>query len=191
MAADIGVPFVFGPDWEPAIVPLQLLALGGLTMISRWLLSPLCTACGRTDVVFGWAVVTVGLLVPSFLISVRWGIDAVALCVGLVGLVVAIPQTLHVSRVIGLPWLRYIGAHVPIAVGSLVLAVIWRGAAAVLERNGAGPAIVLTIATVLAVAGYVLVVRWLWPTVFVDSRAVFDLAKERRDRAPVVRLPDG
>jgi PST family polysaccharide transporter len=183
VAADVGVPFVFGPDWESAIVPLQLLTLGGLTMISRWLLSPLLTACGRTDLMFGWSAVTVGLMVTSFLIAVHWGIDAVALCVGLVALVVAIPQTLHVSRVMGLPWSRYIGAHLPVAVGSVVLAAIWRGTAAVLDRNGAGSAIVLTIATVLAVAGYVLAVRWLWPTVFTDSRAVFELAKEPRDRS--------
>jgi hypothetical protein len=122
-------------------------------------------------------------MVTSFLIAVHWGIDAVALCVGLVALVVAIPQTLHVSRVMGLPWSRYIGAHLPVAVGSVVLAAIWRGTAAVLDRNGAGSAIVLTLATVLAVAGYVLAVRWLWPTVFTDSRAVFELAKERRDRS--------
>jgi len=183
VAADVGVPFVFGNDWKAAIVPLQLLTLGGLTMISRWLLSPLCTACGRTDVVFLWSVVTVGLLVTAFLVSVHWGINAVALCVGLVGLVVAVPQTLHVSRVIGLPWSRYIVAHLPVAVGSAVLAAIWRSVAALLERNGAGPAIVLTIATVLAVAGYVLAVRWLWPTVFTDSRTVFELAKEPRDRS--------
>ena len=179
--ANIGVPLVFGADWESAVVPLQLLSLAGLTVISRWLLSPLCISCGRTDLVFRWTAIHVTLVVGAFLISVHWGINAVAASLGIVALILAIPQTLDVARALGMSWSRYMHAHVPVAVGCLVLGVLWRAVAAVLDGRGVGPAPVLVVATVVSLAGFVATVRTLWPTVGLEVRSMLKLARERRE----------
>ena len=180
VAAELGVPLVFGERWSPAVVPLQLLSLGALVQISRWLFSPLCAARGRTDIVFGWSAATVGLLVVSFAISVHWGINAVAASVVLIGLVTAVPQTLHVCRMAGVSAAGFARAHLAGAVGCLVLAGFWRLTAYVLDRVGvADPAIVM-IASLIAIASYLLVVRMLWPTVGAEVRSMLRLTRQRR-----------
>ena len=89
-------------------MPLQLLSLGALSMISRWMLPPLLTSCGRTDVVFRWSLANVILLVVSFPIAVHWGINAVAATVGLVALATAVPQSVHVCRVLRMSLRDYV-----------------------------------------------------------------------------------
>ncbi|WP_162942252.1 lipopolysaccharide biosynthesis protein [Desertimonas flava] len=182
VGADVGVPLIFGDEWHNAIVPVQLLALAALTMISRWLLSPLCTACGRTDLVFRWTAVNVTLYLTGYLVSVQWGINAVALSVGIVSLSVALPQTLYVARIIDLPWSRFLAAHVPTAVGSVVLAVTWLVVAWSVERLGGAPIVVLILATIPAMVAYAVVVRMLWPAVLSECRSIAGLSRRRQAR---------
>ena len=75
-------------------------------------------------------------------------------------------------------------AHVPVAVGSLILAVLWRAVATVLDHSGVGPAPILIVATVVSLAGFAATVRMLWPTVAVEVRSMFKLAQERRGQPP-------
>ena len=182
VGANIGVPFLFGDDWSASIVPLQLLSLGALSIISRWMLPPLLTSCGRTDVVFRWSLANVILLVVSFPIAVHWGINAVAATVGLVALATAVPQTVHVCRVLRMSLRDYVCSHGPVLAGCVVLAGTWAAVAALLERSDAGPAAVLGIATPVAVAAYSATVRLLWPTVALEARSVLKLAHARRVR---------
>ena len=189
VAADIAIPFAFGDAWEQSIVPLQLLSLGALAGISRWLLSPLCTSCGRTDLVFRWTTLHVSFAVVGFLISVHWGINAVAASLGIVGVLLAVPQTMDVCRALGMSWTRFMAAHVPVAVGSLILAVLWRAVATLLDNGGVGPAPILIVATVVALAGFAATVRMMWPTVALEVRSMFKLAQERRGQSP--DLDDG
>jgi O-antigen/teichoic acid export membrane protein len=178
VSANVAVPFLFGPAWEPSVVPLQLLTLGALTMISRWLLAPLATSAGRTGLVFGWSLVNVTLLVTAFLVAVQHGIDAVAASLGVVGVLLAVPESWHVTRALGVSWRRYASSHVPTVVGCIALAVVWRSVAALLDGAGALP--VLVVATGAAVAAYALVVRLLWPSVVSDVGTVLKLARARR-----------
>ena len=148
VGADIAVPFLFGQRWIPAAVPLQLLSLGALVGISRWLFAPLCASCGRADIVLGWSAVSVGLQVVAFLITVHWGINAVAASLGVVGLALAVPQTLHVCRAVSVSASRFAKAHLAAAAGCVVLALIWRAVAEALERAGASTLVTLVVATV-------------------------------------------
>jgi O-antigen/teichoic acid export membrane protein len=180
VAAELAVPLVFGERWSPAVVPLQLLSLGALTQISRWLFSPICASRGRTDVVFGWSAAIVGLLVVSFAISVHWGINAVAASLALAGLVTAVPQTLHVCRVARVSAGGFARAHVAAAVGCLVLAGLWMLTSYVLDRVGLGDAPIVMIAALIAIASYLLIVRIVWPTVGVEARTMLRLTRQRR-----------
>jgi PST family polysaccharide transporter len=177
VSADVAVPFVFGPSWEPSVVPLQLLSLGALTMISRWLLGPLATSAGRTGLVFGWSLVNVGILVTAFLVTVSHGIDAVAASIGVVGVVLAIPESWHVLGELQVSWGRYARSHLPSIAGCAGLAIIWRAVAAALD--GLGPAMVLPAASVSGVAAYAVIVRLLWPSVSADMGKVLRLARDR------------
>jgi uncharacterized membrane protein len=138
----------------------------------------LATSAGRTGLVFWWSLVNVTLLVTAFLVAVEHGIDAVAASLGVVGVLLAVPESWHVTRALGVSWRRYASSHVPTVVGCIALAVVWRGVAALLDGAGALP--VLVVATGAAVAAYALVVRLLWPSVVSDVGTVLKLARARR-----------
>jgi len=79
IAAPVLVPFMFGPRWDPAIVPVQILAIGGASMIVFNAVRTVFMATGRTGALlaFGWTQfivygVTVYLVSPL-------GITAIAI----------------------------------------------------------------------------------------------------------------
>jgi O-antigen/teichoic acid export membrane protein len=79
IAAPVVVPFVFGARWDPAVVPVQILALGGASTIIFNAVKTVWMSTGRVGVLlgFGWAQfivygITVFLVAPL-------GITAVAI----------------------------------------------------------------------------------------------------------------
>lgn len=184
VSAPVAVPFVFGDRWEPAVTPMQLLGVAGLAVVARWLFRPLLTACGRTDVLFFWSLLQVGLLTVAVLVSVQWGIDAVAASAALVAVTLAFPQSVSVARIVGFSLRSYYAAQVPAAAAGVVLAVTWAVVAALLEGAGAGPLVVLIVATAVALAAYVGTARLVRPTVFSEVGEMFTLASRNRGRRP-------
>jgi O-antigen/teichoic acid export membrane protein len=57
IAAPVAVPFLFGPRWAPAIVPAQILALGGASMVIFNAVGTVFMTTGRVRALlgFGWA----------------------------------------------------------------------------------------------------------------------------------------
>ena len=78
IAAPVIVPFVFGPRWAPAVVPVQILAVGGASTLVINAVGTVLMATGRARALLGYGTahfLTYGLTV---LVVVRWGIVAVA-----------------------------------------------------------------------------------------------------------------
>lgn len=90
IAAPVAVPFIFGPHWNAAVVPTQILALGGASTIIFSAVKTVFMASGRVRVLvgFGWTQFLVyGLSV--FLVA-PLGITAVAIDAALVHALFAI-----------------------------------------------------------------------------------------------------
>jgi hypothetical protein len=163
-----------------------------VVVVSRWLFRPLLTACGQTRVIFLWSLLSVGLLTASFVVTVQWGVDAVAAAAAIVPAVLAVPHSVFVSRVVGFPLRPYVAAHLPAAAGCVVLAGVWLLCAEGLDRAGSGPLGILVVATVVALACYIATVRWIRPTIFVELRELAVLAQRRKaQKADVVPRTPG
>lgn len=74
------VLLLLGANWQPAALVFRFLAIGGLLQplynAYPWLL----LACGRSDRLFTWGLVTTPVFISSFLIGINWGINGVAFC---------------------------------------------------------------------------------------------------------------
>ncbi len=90
ITAPVAVPFLFGPRWAPAIVPAQILALGGASMIIFNAVGTVLMTTGRVRALlgYGWAqFIAYGLAV--YLVAPR-GITAVAIAGAIVHVVFAV-----------------------------------------------------------------------------------------------------
>jgi lipopolysaccharide exporter len=90
IAAPVAVPFIFGSHWAPAVVPTQILALGGASMIIFNGVGTVFMATGRVRamLVYGWAqFIMYGLAV--FLVA-PLGLTAVAIAAAIVHALFAI-----------------------------------------------------------------------------------------------------
>ncbi len=84
IAAPVAVPFIFGPRWIPAVVPTQILAVGGASMIIFNGVGTVFMATGRVRAMlgYGWAqFIVYGLAV--FLVA-PLGLTAVAIAAAIV-----------------------------------------------------------------------------------------------------------
>lgn len=92
------VPVVFGPVWEPAVVPLRILALSGPAVALMRLNGTLWEATGRAGLSLWMSVIALVVLVPGFLVGVRWGTTGVAVAYTATTYVALLPALLAVSR---------------------------------------------------------------------------------------------
>jgi O-antigen/teichoic acid export membrane protein len=72
------VPVVFGGRWEAAAAPLRILAMSGPALAVVRLNGAVWEATGRAAISFWISAVSLGVLVPGFLIGVHYGVDGVA-----------------------------------------------------------------------------------------------------------------
>ena len=72
------IPLLFGPKWEPAVLPTQLLTLVSMRQMMMMLIGPLFQALGKTKEQFDWTIVAVAATVVGIVIGLQWGIVGVA-----------------------------------------------------------------------------------------------------------------
>jgi O-antigen/teichoic acid export membrane protein len=110
VTSDIVVPVVFGPEWEPVIPLITILALIGLVQSVGTTVGSIYQAKGRTDVMLRWGLFSGCLAVCAFVIGLRWGTLGVASAYAVVSLALAIPNFTIPFRLINLR-LTELGAH--------------------------------------------------------------------------------
>ncbi len=79
IAAPVLVPFLFGPRWTAAVVPVQILALGGASTLVINAVGTVLMAAGRTRALLGYGVAHFLAYGLTVLLVVRLGIVAVAI----------------------------------------------------------------------------------------------------------------
>ena len=72
------VDVILGDQWQPVILPLQLIAIVAPLRILATLFATAISALGRADVELGNTLVSLVVFVAAFLIGVRWGVDGLA-----------------------------------------------------------------------------------------------------------------
>jgi O-antigen/teichoic acid export membrane protein len=170
IAAPVLVPFMFGARWDPAIVPMQILAVGGASMIIFNAVRTVFLATGRTGALlaFGWTQfivygVTVYLVSPL-------GITAIAIDAAIVhGLFAILAYVLMLrgsgERAIGRLWHDI----APASVACVGLAAVALPASIALTAAHV-PAILWLLALgLVGIPPYLLVLRLCFPATWRDE----------------------
>lgn len=145
------VPVVFGPQWEPAVTPLRILAVSGPALALVRLNGSLWEAIGRAGLTLGMSAVALALLVPGFLIGVRYGVVGVATVYTATIYAGLVPALILLRTSTGITLRRQLGNVVPVAMATAAMVAAALVADAALAPI-AGPVLGL-LAMVLAGAG--------------------------------------
>jgi lipopolysaccharide exporter len=150
VAAPLLVPVLFGARWTPSIAPLGALSLYAVFRSLAWGATDVYKGMGRPRLAFWSSLVWLAALVPTLLISTRWGIEGVAWGQLVVAVLAAI--TLHgvAVRSLRLPLSRLAG---PLGVALLASAGTAIGAGTV-RAWLPGPGLLRLAAVVIAGIGF-------------------------------------
>jgi O-antigen/teichoic acid export membrane protein len=188
MAAPVVVPFLFGPRWEPAVVPVQILALGGAATLVINAVGAVLMAKGRARALLGFGTahflaygVTAYLVVP-------YGITAVAIDAAVVHslfMVVAYWVMLRDER--GRFLSRLWSDIAPATVSCVGLAAVAFPVSVGLTALGLPSALWLLALGLAAAPPYLLTLRLLFPDAWRTQRGVLKRVLPL-ERIPVLRL---
>ncbi|WP_129338028.1 lipopolysaccharide biosynthesis protein [Cellulomonas endophytica] len=170
IGAEAGVSVAFGDEWQGAVVPLQVLALAGIPMIVRMLLSPLATARGEAGLVLFWSTLGVCLQIVGIVVGL-WlgGIVGVAAAVTVTAYATWLPNVAHVlRRTVGLGLDRYVVMLLPPAASTVLAVGVWWAAYTPFRpaEGEAHLAVAFVGVSVLALAVYGAAMRLLFPRTF-------------------------
>jgi O-antigen/teichoic acid export membrane protein len=78
LLAPVVVPWAFGPGWEPAVLPTQILALGGAAVLVTDAVGSALMAAGRSRALLGYGVAHFAVYAGAVLAVAAHGLAAVA-----------------------------------------------------------------------------------------------------------------
>lgn len=108
IVAPVAVPVLFGSEWEPAVVLVQILVVMGLLKCLSNPLGSVLLAKGRADVGFWLNVASTIVVIAVVWLTVRWGTSAVAWGHTLVNLVFLFVELWIIDRIVGMAWPSYL-----------------------------------------------------------------------------------
>lgn len=164
------VDVVLGPEWEPAVLPMQLLAIAGLRQSVQVLIDPVLFGLGRADWQLRWALAWSASCVIAFAIGVRWGLAGVAGAYVVADLLVSpviiwlVCQLLHMRR------RDYVRDFVPFLGAVLPMTATWLVVHAATQA-WTGSVSAAAMASVGGLAAYAAAVWVVAPDVFAEVRS--------------------
>ena len=162
--APLGVPIVFGSEWDAAIRPMQILAVVSILSAVVSTGGGVMLAKGRADWALRWGVVTTAALIGGFVVGLQWGIDGVAWAYIAVGAPLAIVEIGFIRRLIPYTAGDYLRAVAPALAGGATMIAVWLAVARALDGR-TGDLVLLLSATSASALSFLVLVRILWPGV--------------------------
>jgi O-antigen/teichoic acid export membrane protein len=174
LCAPLGVPMVFGEAWEPAVLPLQLLAVHAVFFLLVTLTNPVVQAAGRADWELRWSLFTTVVAAATFVVGIQWGIAGVAACFLVQGALLNPIRFAMVQRLIPVPVASYLRQLAPATTSTAILAGVWVVVAAGL-RGHVGDVSLLVGASLAGGVAFLLSMRLLW---WADLRRQLDFIRQ-------------
>ena len=154
------IPLLFGPKWEPAVLPTQLLTLVSMRQMVLMLIGPLFQALGKTKEQFYWTIVAVAATVTGIVIGLQWGIVGVAAGVTISMYALAPLQIAVAARMVGFRGSEYTRALLPAWIAAAAMVVVWIPTRMLCSTIGLPALVASTVCGLLALATYVLTLRF-------------------------------
>jgi O-antigen/teichoic acid export membrane protein len=181
--APVIVPWLFGPAWEPAVVPTQILAGAGAATVVIDAVGSVLMATGRTRAMLLYGVAHFAVYVAAILFASRYGLTAVCVAAVSIHLVFAVVAYSVLLRGRAERTLRFFWDDVGAATVSCVaLVAVAVPVNLALDRADLAPVLQLLIVSGVAAAVYLSALRIGFPAAFRDLRGLM------RRVVPVRRL---
>lgn len=172
---------VLGPGWEPAVLPLRILAIGMYFRVAYMVGHAVANSTGAVHQAAWRNATYAALIVAGALVGARWGLGGVA---GGVLLAVSVNFVMVfglAARITSMTATNFLALHVPaLRLAALIGAESWT-AAALLRRAGAGPILVLVVCGGLAAVTTLAVLRFAARALGPEGEWI---ARTLHDRAP-------
>jgi lipopolysaccharide exporter len=123
--APVVVPWLFGPEWEPAVLPTQILAGAGAATVVINAVGTVLMAAGRARAMLGYGVAHFAVYATAALLASRHGLVAVCIAAVVVHVVFLVVAYMLLLRGRHESTLRFLWADVSAAsVGCMALAAV-------------------------------------------------------------------
>jgi O-antigen/teichoic acid export membrane protein len=175
IAAPVVVPFLFGPQWDPAVVPVQILALGGAATLVINAVGAVLMAMGRARALLGYGLAHFAVYGVTAFFVVPLGITAVAVDAAVVHtlfLIVAYVLMLRGTSERALT--RLWGDVAPAVVSCVGLVAVALPASVALTAAGTPAALWLAAMGIIAVVPYLLTLRLCFPATWQTQRTIVE-----------------
>jgi O-antigen/teichoic acid export membrane protein len=185
IAAPVLVPFLFGPRWTQAVVPVQILALGGMSTLVINAVGTVLMATGRARALLGYGTAHFLVYGLSVFFVVPLGIVAVAVDAALVHtLFLLVAYMLMLRGSSERPLQRLWSDITPALVSCLGLLAVALPASIALSAADL-PALTWLLALgLIAAPAYLLTLRVCFPAAWRSQRAIFERVLGGRLRLP-------
>jgi PST family polysaccharide transporter len=168
LTAPVLVPFLLGSEWEPAVVPAQVLAAGGLAACLNVGAEGMAVAAGDPKRVMRFTFVQLAVYIAMIAVATRWGLVAVCVAVGIFRWGVLTASYRVLLHRLGVPVRQLVVDAGPAGAGLVALLAL---GVAVLEAAGALGAAAAPAAALAGAAGlaaYAAVLRFAFPALWRD-----------------------
>ena len=182
--APVAIPTLLGPEWEPAVVPMQILAFTGMRQTASTLGSTIIAACGRADWQFRFSLFSAAVVVASFFIGVNWGVVGVAAAYTIVSAFLMPILAVMVGKLIPVSFGAWLRALLPAASSGLVAAAAGTLALEGVQNAGLGNYAAIVAGGAGVMGGFALTLRLAWSGDWASAREMVELLLLRRREQP-------
>jgi O-antigen/teichoic acid export membrane protein len=174
------VRVLLGAKWDAATPVIQILALAGLVNAVRIASSSVLLAKGRVATLFHFGVVSAIVLVSGFVVTVSWGVNAVAASFTASFVLLSPWLIASAGRAVGVSPVRYARNLTRVAVATIAMGALALAAREALLRAGQGEFVVLLVTCAAATAVYLPLCYMLLPDVTGELALVRSALRARR-----------
>lgn len=190
VATPVAIPWLLGPKWEPAVVPMQFLAITAAHQSVLSLGGPALFGTGRANWQLRFSLLTTVLSVAAFAVGLRWGINGVAGAFTAMGLLLAPVMIKLIGLVMPVTMRSWLGSVIPSLAACATSAGVFLGLEYTMLKDAA-PLVVLIACGIAAAAAYGLVVWFAFPRARVDTIDLFNtLIRSRSGGTEHTRTPE-
>jgi lipopolysaccharide exporter len=178
------IPLLYGPRWEGAIVPTQILAVAGLSAVVLTGTGPLLLAAGKPHVLLWANVGNAVTYLTMVLLVAPYGL--VALCAGVVAFQAASFVAMHIllERTVGLSFREVLADIAPAGLASAALLAVAMSLGRLLDSWDVADGATLACAGGAGLVAYLAVLRGGFPAAWGDARLLARSVVARRRAVP-------
>jgi len=182
------VPWLFGAQWEPAVLPAQILAVAGMARMVNNGTPPLLLAAGRPRALLAFNLGRLAALAAAVLVAVPYGLIAVCIAVSAFQVITLIASYgLVLSRLVGVN-LEQLARDIGPALGASAIMLAAAGPLAhALSADHIPDPVTVGLVTLVAAPVYLLALRHLSRPAWSDLELLSQKMLRRKPRKP--RLP--